>query len=89
MIRRPLFPLGLLLPALALLAACGAPAPERVQPLPPGAFHIAIVVLDACRADKFSCYGLPRPTTPEVDALARDPDAVLFRRHYVQGAWTK
>jgi len=51
--------------------------------------NIYIIVLDACRADKFGCYGFTRQTTPIVDALAADPDAVIFRRHYVQGTWTK
>lgn len=51
--------------------------------------NVLIVVLDACRADKLGCYGYERDTSPNLDALARDPDAVVFRRHYVQGTWTK
>jgi len=45
--------------------------------------------MDACRADKFSCYGFERETTPRIDALAREPDSTIFRRHYVQSNWTK
>ena len=55
----------------------------------PRDFSVLIVVLDACRADKLGCYGYERDTSPNLDALARDPDAVVFRRHYVQGTWTK
>lgn len=39
-----------------------------------------ICVLDAARADHFGCYGYPRDTTPNVDALARD--GVVFRQHF-------
>lgn len=62
-------------------ATGGSPAPRE--------FSVLIVVLDACRADKVGCNGFGRETTPHLDALARDPDAVVFRRHYVQGTWTK
>jgi arylsulfatase A-like enzyme len=36
-----------------------------------------------------SCYGFERPTTPELDRVAADPDGVVFERYYVQGSWTK
>jgi arylsulfatase A-like enzyme len=52
-------------------------------------FNIALIVLDACRPDKLGCYGFDRETSPSLDQLARDPDAVVFRRHYVQSTWTK
>ena len=52
-------------------------------------FDVLLLVLDACRADKLSAYGFERPTAPALDALARDPDATLFRRHYANGTWTK
>jgi arylsulfatase A-like enzyme len=34
-------------------------------------------------------YGYGRPTSPHLDALAADPDAVVYERHYVEGNWTK
>ncbi len=71
---------GILVAALAL--GCG-PAIDG----PP--FDVVIYVLDACRADRIGAYGYPRPTTPEIDALAADPDAVVYQRNYVAGNWTK
>lgn len=51
--------------------------------------NVLVVVVDACRADKLGAYGFDRPAAPVIDALARDPDAVVFEHHYVQGDWTK
>lgn len=36
-----------------------------------------------------SPYGFERATTPALGEVAADPDAVVFRRHYVQAPWTK
>jgi len=47
---------------------------------------IVFVVLDTCRADHFGCYGYPRPTTPNFDALARD--SVLFMNAVSESPWT-
>jgi arylsulfatase A-like enzyme len=41
-----------------------------------------LVSLDAARGDRLSCLGYPRPTTPNIDALAAGGTA--FRRAYVQ-----
>src|SRR5262245_15611612 len=80
-------------PRLRLLAAiaCSLAFGCRATGGAPAArdFNVLIVVLDACRADKVGCNGFARDTTPNLDALARDPDAVVYRRHYVQGTWTK
>jgi arylsulfatase A-like enzyme len=82
--------LALALGAVCLLAGCGWGAAEsataaagRSRP------NILIVVVDALRSDKPGCYGYERDTTPTIDELARDPDTVLYRKHYVQGAFTK
>lgn len=72
--------------ALAGCAPAGNTPPPRPASAPP---DILVIVLDACRPDHLGCYGYERETSPAIDALARDEDAVLFRRHYVQGAWTK
>lgn len=47
------------------LLACTTPAP--VEPAQP---DILLISLDTTRADALSCYGNPRPTTPNLDALA-------------------
>ena len=50
---------------------------------------ILLVVVDALRRDKLGCYGYERELTPAIDALASDPDAVVFQKHYANGAQTK
>jgi len=37
----------------------------------PAIRHVVLISLDTCRADHLSCYGYARPTTPHIDALAR------------------
>ncbi len=71
-----------------VLTGCGAQgsAAGATAGAPPS---ILIVVVDAMRPDHLGCYGYDRTTAPAIDALARDPDAVSFRHHYVQGAYTK
>ena len=61
---------------------------ERIAAKKDG-FDVLFVVLDACRADKLSAYGFKKETAPGIEALARDPDATLFRRHYANATWTK
>jgi arylsulfatase A-like enzyme len=78
---------ALALALAALLAGCGPPPPPPAAGT--GAPSILLVVLDACRPDRLGCYGYELETSPALDELALDPDAVLFRRHYVQGTWTK
>ncbi len=34
--------------------------------------HVVLVSIDTCRADHLSCYGYGEPTTPHIDAVARD-----------------
>jgi len=79
--------LGLAAAAAAGLAGCGH-RDVAAAPADPG-FNVLIVVVDAMRADRLGCAGYDRDTTPAIDRLARDPDAVRFARHYVQGAYTK
>ncbi|MEO6446671.1 MAG: sulfatase [Gemmatimonadaceae bacterium] len=57
--------------------------------LPPataGAPSVLLVVLDAVRASALSTYGAPRPTTPHLDAFARE--GVLFERAFSVAPWT-
>ena len=37
----------------------------------PAIRHVVLISLDTCRADYLSCYGYAQPTTPHIDALAR------------------
>ena len=89
--RRPRAWSAAILPAVVLfLAGCESEAPARAgRPAGGRAPNILIVVLDACRADRLGCYGYDRPTSPAIDALAGDPDAVVYLDHHVQGAFTK
>ncbi|RLE00374.1 MAG: hypothetical protein DRJ11_11780 [Candidatus Aminicenantes bacterium] len=46
-----------------------------------------LILLDAARPDHFSCYGYPKPTTPEIDLLAKN--GVRFLNCYTQGINTR
>lgn len=48
--------------------------------------RVLLVVVDALRADAVGCYGYPRPTTPNLDALAEE--GVLFERFHSASSWT-
>jgi nicotinamide-nucleotide amidase len=71
----------LLLPPAALLPACG-----RTEP-PPARPNVLVWLVDTLRADHLGCYGYERPTSPHLDALARD--GVLFEEAHVHSNWTQ
>jgi arylsulfatase A-like enzyme len=48
---------------------------------------VLIYLIDTLRADHMGCYGYQRPTTPRIDAFARD--AVRFEHAVAQSSWTK
>lgn len=48
--------------------------------------NVVLIVLDSVRRDHLSCYGYGRPTTPNIDGLARE--GVLFARAYSTSCWT-
>lgn len=56
-------------------------APQQVKPVP-----VILISIDTLRADHLHCYGYERPTSPNIDALARD--GVLFSRVYAPSSWT-
>lgn len=68
--------------ACALLACTGGESHD-----PASRRQVVVILLDAARADRFSCYGYARTTTPCIDALAAD--GALFLRHYTQGNATR
>ena len=65
--------------ALAWLAAL--PACTQARPR-----NAVLIVLDTLRADHLSAYGNPRPTSPELDALAER--GVLFETVVTNTPWT-
>lgn len=48
--------------------------------------NILLYVVDTLRADHLGCYGYPRPTSPNVDALAAE--SLLFEDAIAQASWT-
>jgi len=46
-----------------------------------------LILLDAARPDRFSCYGYNRTTTPVIDKLAKR--GVVFENHFAQGTTTR
>ena len=89
--------LSLALDAVPLSAPRRRPPPTRsaggaqeLPPLPPGprrpSSDIVIITIDALRADHVGAYGYSRPTTPNIDALARR--GVRFERAYAQAPHT-
>lgn len=83
--------IGTLLSAVAAVVVVRIPAavttgvepvkPPRLDPgranLPP-ARNLVVVLIDTLRADHLSCYGYARPTSPRIDAFARQ--SVLFEQ---------
>ena len=60
------------------LGACSEPA--REQP------HVVLISLDTLRADRLSCYGHERETSPRLDAFARE--GVLCEEAVSTSSWT-
>ncbi|MDX2035371.1 MAG: sulfatase [Isosphaeraceae bacterium] len=52
----------------------------------PAAKNVLLIVLDNVRASSMSLYGRERPTTPEIERLARR--GVVFRRARSTSSWT-
>jgi arylsulfatase A-like enzyme len=48
---------------------------------------VVLYVVDCLRADHVGAYGYPRPTTPEIDRLARD--GLVFESVRACASWTK
>lgn len=77
----------LLLACMAGLAAPRlGPAGREEGPAAGELPNVLLVVMDTARADHFSCYGYGRPTTPNVDRLARE--GTLFEHAVTTAPWT-
>jgi len=59
---------------------------SRVPKLEGPAPNILLIVLDAARADHFSCYGYQRPTTPNIDRVAAG--GLRFTQAVSSSSWT-
>ncbi|HZM00255.1 MAG TPA: sulfatase [Planctomycetota bacterium] len=68
---------------LALLLAL-VPCACRDEPPPD---NLLLVMIDTLRADHLGAWGYPYPTSPRLDALARD--GVRVSRFYSTSAWTR
>src|SRR5262245_39170425 len=79
--------LRLLRPALDEPAAAPDAAPPRTAPVSGRRPSVVLYLIDTLRADHLGAYGYPRPTSPRIDAFARD--ATLFRNAFAQSSWTK
>jgi arylsulfatase A-like enzyme len=75
-------PARALLLAVLALAACG----ERRAGAPALRANVLLVTLDTTRADRLGLYGYPRPTSPNLDLLARE--SLVFERAYSTSSWT-
>lgn len=92
-------PGGAALGALVVLLAIGGfgaargftAGPETAKnaaALAPGSRpNILLVLIDTLRADHLGTYGYSRPTSPNIDAFAKE--SVLFEQAFSQSSWTK
>lgn len=82
--RCPLAALVIAALTAVLLPGCGDEAREAKvdAPAPSDGFrpakHVVLISIDTLRADRLSCYGYERPTSPEIDAFAAD--SLLFEQ---------
>jgi len=49
--------------------------------------NVLVILIDALRADHLGAYGYTRPTSPRIDAFAKE--GALFLHNYSQSSWTK
>ncbi len=77
----------LALSALLVLASAGLGLAFRTPAKDSPETPVLVLLVDALRADRLGCYGNPRPTSPAIDALAKD--SVLFRQAVTASTFTK
>jgi len=70
--------------AVVVLALAGC-RDDRAPPAPPRP-NVLVLVMDTTRGDRCSFNGYARPTTPHIDAFARD--GVVFRDAWSPSGWT-
>ncbi len=72
--------------ALVALAAGGLALAAAPRPASAARPNVILISIDTLRADRLGAYGHPRPTSPAIDALARE--SILFERAYSQSPKT-
>lgn len=86
--RREALTLASALALGAVVGGCGSPkgaigSPGSISGKP----NIVVYLADTLRADHLGCYGHSVPTSPQIDAFARE--STLFERCYSTAPWTK
>ena len=61
--------------------------PEALKRGEDGRPNFVYIMIDTQRADRLSCYGYSKQTSPNIDGLASD--GVLFTKTIAQASWTK
>ncbi len=56
------------------------------DPSPPHPYNIVLVTIDSLRPDRLGCYGYGRPTSPNLDAFARE--SLRFERAFSTSSFT-
>lgn len=74
--------IGFAAAVLSFLSACKSDNQPKVEPVR----NVLLITLDTTRADHLGCYGYAKPTSPILDALAKD--SVLFENAIAQAAVT-
>jgi arylsulfatase A-like enzyme len=69
-----------------VLCACGIGILSCGPSSEPPKYNVLLITLDTTRADRLGCYGYEKPTSPRLDALARE--SVVFDLAIVQAAVT-
>ncbi len=77
---------GLMLGVQGLQALAERRALAKLPPAPPHTPNVLLIVLDAVRAQSLSLYGYARPTTPQLERLAKA--GVRFERTIAASPWT-
>jgi arylsulfatase A-like enzyme len=89
--NRPWFVFGIAVAGILLTGWGGAvmlrePPPALLTGGDTGRPNLLLITIDTLRADRLSCYGYERISTPGMDRLAAE--GVLFENAHVQSPWT-
>lgn len=66
------------------MPSCGEETTDTTEDKPTR--NVILFVVDTLRADRLSCYGYPRSTSPNIDRWAKT--GTLFSENRAQGCWT-